>query len=95
MADAKSATIQVDVKMPNPFVRMFYSRKTWWALLALGATLLAHYSGLPAQVQASIIAVGVAMIGSIAWEDAAEKSAATTVTAGGDASVTNVTPDAP
>lgn len=77
---------------PNPFIQIFYSRKTWWAILSLAAVLLAHYSGLPTEVQAGIIAVGIAMIGSIAWEDSAEKGRPTTVTAGGDASVTNVNP---
>lgn len=68
--------------MPNPFIKIFYSRKTWWALLSLVGVLLAHYSGLPTEVQASILALGVAMIGSIAWEDSAEKGAKTTMMAG-------------
>lgn len=96
MANPNDATITVDFVMPNPFKRMLYSRKTWWAILTLVGVLLAHYSNLPNEVIGSILAVGAAMIGSIAWEDAAEKSAPTNIAAGGDATVTtNPTTNAP
>jgi hypothetical protein len=90
MADAKNATIQVDVKMPNPFVRMLYSRKVWVSIIGLVAVALADYSGLSLEMRQQIIMVCLTLVGSMALEDAAEKSAPTTVTAGGDATVTNV-----
>lgn len=73
---------------------MLYSRKVWVSILALCGVLLAHYSGLPIEVQGSILAVGVALIGSIAWEDAAAKSAPKTISAGAVETL-NVTPAEP
>lgn len=78
---------------PNPFYQILLSRKTWWAVLSLVGVLLAHYSGLPTEVQASILALGVAMIGSIAWEDSAAKGASVMVQADrvGEVGTTNTT----
>ena len=67
---------------PNPFLMMLYSRKVWIAIVGLLALVLSEYTTLSVAVQGGIVAVMIALIGSIAWEDAAEKSAPTTINAG-------------
>lgn len=49
------------------------SRKFWLSLVSLAAVLLAHYSGLPVEVQASIVAVFSTLVLAIAHEDNGRK----------------------
>jgi hypothetical protein len=52
------------------------SRKVALAVVGLASVLLAHYSGLPSDVQAAIVALFGAVILGIAAEDSAEKAGA-------------------
>ena len=53
---------------------LLHSRKFWIAVAALIQTLLFHFvADFPPEVWASIDAVLIVLIGSIAYEDAAEK----------------------
>ena len=55
---------------------LLYSRKFWLAVVALGQTILFQFlPDFPKEVWIAIDAVLVVLIGSIAAEDAAEKSA--------------------
>lgn len=51
------------------------SRKVALAVVGLASVLLAHYSGLPAEVQGAIVALFGAVILGIAHEDSGEKAA--------------------
>lgn len=51
------------------------SRKFWLAVFALVQTVVLHYVDVPKDIWMSIDGVVVVLIASIAWEDAAEKSA--------------------
>jgi hypothetical protein len=55
------------------------SRKVAVAVIGLLAVLLAHYSNLPAEVQAAIVALAGAVILGIAHEDHGEKAGAAAV----------------
>ncbi len=52
-------------------VRLANSRKFWLSLVSLISVLLAHYTGLPVEVQQAIVAVFGVLVASIAFEDAA------------------------
>ena len=54
---------------------LFKSRKVALAVVGLASVLLAHYSGLPTDVQAAIVALFAAVILGVAHEDAGEKAA--------------------
>lgn len=77
------------MEQPNVLRWLLRSRKVFVALITLLAVALAEYTQLSLDMQRSIIAVGLALMGTIAWEDSAEKSRPTTIAAGGDATVTN------
>jgi len=49
------------------------SRKVWVAAGGLATTVAAHFFSVPAEIWMAIDAFGLALIGAIAWEDAAEK----------------------
>lgn len=51
------------------------SRKFWLAVFALVQTVVLHYVDVPKDIWMSIDGVVAVLIASIAWEDAAEKSA--------------------
>lgn len=48
---------------------LLQSRKFWLSVVSLAGVLLAHYSGLPAEVQAAIVAVFSTLVLAIAHED--------------------------
>lgn len=54
---------------------LFYSRKVLLALAGVISTVAAHYFNIPVEVWAAIDALLLAVIGGIAYEDGAEKSA--------------------
>lgn len=59
--------------MKNPVLGLLQSRKFLVLLLALIATIALDGFGVEPEVWAAIDAVAVALIGAIAYEDAAEK----------------------
>lgn len=65
--------------MPN-FVRaLLYSRKFWLAVFGIVQALVLEYLDIPDEVWQSIVVLVGVLIASIAVEDAAEKSARTTI----------------
>lgn len=58
----------------NTLKLLLRSRKVLLAAFGVVQTLAAHYLDIPIEVWASIDALVVAVIGAIAYEDAAEKS---------------------
>lgn len=57
----------------NPFSALLKSRKFWLAVLDLAALIFTTYFKLPADVWASVNAVLLVLIGTIAVEDFAAK----------------------
>ena len=59
----------------NGLLSLLKSRKVALAIVGIAGVLLAHYSGLPSDVQLSIVGLLGAVILGIAHEDSGAKSA--------------------
>lgn len=75
----------------NPILALFRSRKFLLLLLDTVISIIAYYNAVDPAIIAILQPVVIALIIGIAYEDGQEKSAKTTIAAGGD--VTNVTPN--
>ena len=54
---------------------LLYSRKFWLAVFGIIQTVVLHYFAIDPEIWASIDALVIVLIGSIAYEDGQEKSA--------------------